>query len=197
MAYVHPARRDRRLFIPTKVNRADEEPGEPKWDDIIFTVNTTDSGGSESGATRINTAFRWDLIGGFSFPQIATIRRILTNVQQPNHDAFLPTQATDLHAMPYIGGDGAIFEDRTNLRIVRFHSYGFQTLPVVNGCLLTKEGQRAAYHFGGSHIVFEEEPGRIKMIDDVGRPTEIAFYIYPDRVKRHQGQCYLEFVSAG
>lgn len=195
IAYAHASRADKRLFLPTRVK---DLPGgqEPKWDDLIFTVNTTRSSGQSSPMPRLHTAFRWDLMEGFQFPQINMIRRIVSNLPQPNHNFYMATLLTDLNAIPYIGPEGTVFIDKTNLHIVRFESYGNRTLPMVNGCFLTQTGEQTPYSFGGTQCIFEEEKGRVKMTDDVGTELESVYYIYPSHVKYYHDNAFLEYEPA-
>ena len=108
VAYIHPSREDKRLFLPTRV-RNQPKGEEIKWNNVILTINTTHSGGQSSPETRLNTAFRWDLIEGIRFPQIECIRRILTNEESSNHNVYMATTATDNDAIPFVGPDGTLF----------------------------------------------------------------------------------------
>lgn len=196
LAYAHPARPDLRLFVPTRVRGTGAD--DVKWDNLIFTVNTTHSAGLRAMSTNLNGGVYRDLIGGFLLPEIHDIRKILTNVVQPNTDLCVATTGTDEHAIPFIGPDGTRFVDGTNLHVVRFQTYGFNTLPIVNGCFLTPAGgrrPRSPYHFGGGgRCTFdEEEGGRVRLTDDAGSPLETVYYVYPGRVIRQDDQFFLEY----
>ncbi len=195
LAYAHPARPDLRLFVPTRVRGI--RGADVKWDNLIFTVNTTHAAGLRAMSTNLNGGVYRDLIGGFVLPEIRDIRKILTNVVQPNTDLYVATMDTDEDAVPFIGPDGTRFVDGTNLRVVRFQTYGFNTLPIVNGCFLTPSGghrPRSPYHFGGGGMcTFDEEGGRIRLTDEAGSSLEAVYYVYPGRVIRQDDQFFLEY----
>lgn len=209
VAIIHPAREDGRLYLPTLV-RSVPRGKQIKWNHAIYTINTSPCAGEATSIVNLNTSFRWDKIhihaSPFAFPKFECIRRILTAGMENNHDCFLPTLSTDMTygSGIYIGGDGCIFEDRTNLKIVRFQPFGFRTFPIINGSLLSmkdsSQGQSVCspYHFGGSRCIFEEETdsdglGRIRMTDDVGEPTESVYTLYPCKVKMYRGKSFIEY----
>lgn len=200
LAYAHPARPDLRLFVPTRVGG---DCDDTKWDNLIFTVNTTHSAGLSAVSTNLNAGIYRDLISGFVLPEIRDIRKILTNVVQPNTNLYLATTGTDQNAIPFVGPDGTEFIDRTNLHVVRFQTYGFNTIPIVNGCFLTAAAdataaeRRSPYHFGGGGTcVFDEETERICLTDDVGTDLETSYHVYPSRVIRQDDQYFLEYEAA-
>lgn len=196
IAYVHAARTDFRLFVPG-ASIADEHAVE--FDHTVFTLNTLpDIAGVAPIASRFQTAFRWDLIAGVSFPNIESLHRLEHVGPHPNSDIVLPTERTPTDSRLYVAGDGTCFHDETRLRVVQFVPYGLRTFPLVNGAYLTTPGDTEPFHFGGTTCRFDERPDpehpgawAVLLNDDGDR-----MWIRPWRVRYEYGKAFVDMVPA-
>lgn len=194
-AYVHPARADKRLFVPAK-QYCEDPQADVECDCTVFTVNTTTLAGIPPVTQRFHTAFRWDLIRGVAFPVIESLRMFVHTGTQSNTDMLLPTLSTPIHERLYIGGDGSLFHDKTRLRIVQFVPTGLRTYPMINGAYLTNPGEADPFHFGGSNCSFEEvlvgDEWCVAVIDNPDTDSAVVSHVRPWKVRHVYGRAFID-----
>lgn len=204
IAYVHEARADKRLFIPTRSTQGlfvDPPTDDILFDHTVFSVNTTADAGIPPMTQRFQTAFRWDMIRGVCFPEITSLHMLTHKDTHLNSDIFLATHSTPTDSRLYVGGDGSIFRDNTRLRIVQYIPHGLRTFPVINGAYLASLGSSDPFHFGGSECHFEEAlyPGTdewaLRVIDEVGSETPYIAWVKPWDIRLEYGRPYLDLVE--
>ena len=200
IAWTQDARDDKRIVLPTGYEGFENKIA--KWNHIIYIANSDVGLELVHRTVSLNAVIRWDLLDDFKFPNFTGFRFIATNARQSCHDLWIPTTDTNTDGQTaHIGLDGTEFIDKTNLRVARFHNYGFKVMPIVNGCMLTPAGHgNTAYFFGGGAKMILEEvqgkdggPGYIKMRDDVGTEYETEYFIYPSKIKKIRDQPFLEY----
>lgn len=196
IAYTHTARADKRLFVP---GRSGGNESEVEYDHVVYTLNTTPDAGSMPFTRRLQTAFRWDLIRSLRFPPIETLHMFVQEGRHPDSDMYFCTRDTPEQDRFYMGGDGAIFRDKTRLRIVQYEARGLRTFPLVNGAFLTSPDCCDPFHFGGSECHFEEAPlpgaedtWAVKITDEVGTDTPCVLWVKPWQVRKEVGRWLLE-----
>lgn len=204
LSYTHPARADKRLFLPGRSTEhlfGEAESDDVSYDYMAFTVNTTSSAGVLPFTRRIHTAFRWDLIKDLTFPEIANLHMFSHTGTHPNSDIFFMSTDTPTDQRIYLGGDGSVFRDKTRLRIVQYFPCGLRTFPVVNGAYLTSPGEPAPFHFGGAECMFEEAlfPGTrdwaIKITDEVGTDSPCVLWVKPWEIRHELGKSFLDLIE--
>lgn len=174
VAYVCPASKDFRLALPTLL-ACDSETVYPM---DIFTLNTTKMAGKS--ITPKPTAFRWDLFKCMQFPALRLMRHYTCADRSKEFNCHIHFQTEDTvrtqaKRKTYISGDGSVFVDNTNLRVISYQEHGLSTMPLVCNCYVTREGATEPYYFGSEigGCTFDEIPGKLRMTTQHGR----VFYI--------------------
>lgn len=192
VAFLLPARRDYRLWIPSKLST--ERSSAVRCPLDVFTLNTTKMAG-KCIVPKPN-AFRWDLVAEVKFPELRIMRHYSCAdwAAEFNCNMHLQTDrtvATQSRRKGYIGGDGSRFLDKTNLRVVTYQEFGLSTIPLVCNCYITKKGSTEPYHFGSEigGCTFEEKPGKILMKTQNGR----RFVIDPSEREVFDAREYVYF----
>lgn len=182
-----------RLLIPTEIDSRGETTS---WNYQIFTLGCLDGAGEMCNGTLLESHIKME---NLSLDRendsdlkllLPTLKRILiNNDNHENHNIHLYTILSNFdkessicksngNNRTFYGGDGCEFIDRTLLQMVRYHTYGFKTFPLVNGCFLTlPEQPDTPLYFGGknSRILFMQKTNCIT----VKTPNSI-YYIHLD-----------------
>lgn len=178
------ARKDKRLFIPIS-----NTLGIGKISHAIYTIDTLSSGGLVR--TMPKQLATTTAIGSIC-------RQILLPIDNEcfgaGYNLFLPTTSTepDNAHNHFLAPDGTVFLDLTKLRIIRYHTYGFNTMVIINGCFLTNEDSlNEPVYFSGKSFIFKEKGDCIEMIEN----SKYTYIIKPSDYKVYDGRPFLFYKS--
>ena len=193
LAYTHRLRRDGLLYIPTAVTATLN---------TLYTINTPRGSGLVCGNPGVAGIIRLDLLTQprIRFPRISLLRRLVLSdfvtSGSPPTSSYIPSRPPDPRARDYIAIDGTIFNDLTNLHVVRFEPYHNKTYPIVCGCYLTEGNGSDPFYFTGHQFTFIEKRNLLHLVEFKAAGLPLLYEIVPGNWKICHGKHLLPYKAA-